>query len=152
MFAHLSKVRGRSIQAVRKALTTCAQMLDHAVNLDLIELNSASTIKSSTIGADSSPPRQHWLCREEVASFWQGLSEGGVHPAQSNCFRLILLIGVGHGEATGMAWEQIIGNKWSIPASNTKNGKEHTVTLHKMSLEILAHHQHRLISRISLFP
>jgi hypothetical protein len=65
-------------------------MLDHAVNLDLIELNSASTIKSSTIGADSSPPRQHWLCREEVASFWQGLSEGGVHPAQSNCLRLIL--------------------------------------------------------------
>ncbi|GKR46280.1 hypothetical protein KAM483_36140 [Aeromonas caviae] len=38
-----------------------------------------------------------------------------------------------------MTWEQVIGNKWIIPASNTKNGKEHTVTLHKMSLEILAH-------------
>ncbi len=139
LFAHLSKVRGRSIQAARKALTICAQMLDHAVNLELLELNPARTIKPSTIGAEAPPPRQRWLCREEVASFWQGLSEGGFHPSQSNCLRLILLTGVRRGEATGMTWEQVIGNKWIIPASNTKNGKEHTVTLHKMSLEILAH-------------
>jgi len=139
LFAHLSKVRGRSIQAARKGLTICAQMLDHAVNLELIELNPARTIKPSTIGADAPPPRQRWLCREEVVTFWQGLSEGGYHPAQANCLRLILLTGVRRGEATGMTWDQIIGNKWVIPASNAKNGKEHTVTLHQMALEIIAH-------------
>lgn len=139
LFAHLSKVRGRSIQAARKGLTICAQMLDHAVNLELIELNPARTIKPSTIGADAPPPRQRWLCREEVATFWQGLSEGGYHPAQSNCLRLILLTGVRRGEATGMTWEQITGNKWVIPASNAKNGKEHTVLLHPLALEIIAY-------------
>lgn len=139
LFSHLSKIRGISIQAARKGLTICAQMLDHAVNLELIELNPARTIKPSTIGADTLPPRQRWLSREEIAAFWKGLSEGGYHPAQSNCLRLILLTGVRRGEATAMTWDQIIGNKWVIPASNTKSGKEHTITLHHMVLEIIAH-------------
>ncbi|WP_339331315.1 integrase family protein [Aeromonas hydrophila] len=101
LFAHLSKMRGRSVQGARKGLTICAQMLDHAVNLELIELNPARTIKPSTIGAEAPLPRQRWLCREEFAAFWQGLSEGGFHPAQSNCLRLILLTGIRRGEATG---------------------------------------------------
>ena len=138
LFAHLSKVRGRSIQAARKALTICAQMLDHAVNLDLIELNPARTIKPSTIGAEAPPPRQRWLCREEIALFWLGLNEGGYHPAQVNCLRLILLTGARRGEATSMTWDQIIGNKWVIPASNAKNGKEHTITLHPLALDVIA--------------
>lgn len=145
LFAHLSKVRGRSIQAARKALTICAQMLDHAVNLDLIELNPARTIKPSTIGAEAPPPRQRWLCREEIALFWLGLNEGGYHPAQVNCLRLILLTGVRRGEATSMTWDQIIGNKWVIPASNAKNGKEHTITLHPLALDVIA--SQRAISR-----
>ncbi|MEA9427414.1 MULTISPECIES: tyrosine-type recombinase/integrase [Aeromonas] len=139
LFAQLSKIRGRSIQAARKALTICAQMLDHAVNLELIELNPARTIRPSTIGAEASPPRQRWLCREEIAAFWKGLDEGGYHPAQANCLRLILLTGVRRGEAIGLTWDQIIGNKWVIPASKTKNGKEHTITLHPMALEVIAH-------------
>lgn len=139
LFAHLSKVRGRSIQAARKGLTICAQMLDHAVNLELIDLNPARTIKPSTIGADASAPRQRWLSREEIAIFWQGLTDGGFHPAQANCLRLILLTGTRRGEATAMKWDQIVGNKWIIPASNSKNGKEHTVTLHPMALDIIAH-------------
>ncbi|MGL6392432.1 tyrosine-type recombinase/integrase [Aeromonas hydrophila] len=53
--------------------------------------------------------------------------------------RLILLTGVRRGEATGMTWDQVIGNKWVIPASNAKNGKEHTITLHHMALEIITH-------------
>lgn len=145
LFAHLSKVRGRSIQAARKALTICAQMLDHAVNLDLIELNPARTIKPSTIGAEAPPPRQRWLCREEIAVFWLGLNEGGYHPAQVNCLRLILLTGARRGEATSMTWDQIIGNKWVIPASNAKNGKEHTITLHPLALDVIA--SQRAISR-----
>ncbi|MEH8119783.1 integrase family protein [Aeromonas allosaccharophila] len=145
LFAHLSKVRGRSIQAARKALTICAQMLDHAVNLDLIELNPARTIKPSTIGAEAPPPRQRWLCREEIAVFWFGLNEGGYHPTQVNCLRLILLTGARRGEATSMTWDQIIGNKWVIPASNAKNGKEHTITLHPLALDVIA--SQRAISR-----
>lgn len=145
LFAHLSKVRGRSIQAARKALTICAQMLDHAVNLDLIELNPARTIKPSTIGAEAPPPRQRWLCREEIALFWLGLNEGGYHPAQVNCLRLILLTGARRGEVTSMTWDQIIGNKWVIPASNAKNGKEHTITLHPLALDVIA--SQRAISR-----
>ncbi|WP_077999180.1 tyrosine-type recombinase/integrase [Edwardsiella tarda] len=145
LFAHLSKVRGRSIQAARKALTICAQMLDHAVNLELLELNPARTIKPSTIGAEAPPPRQRWLCREEIAAFWLGLNEGSYHPAQVNCLRLILLTGARRGEATSMTWDQIIGNKWVIPASNAKNGKEHTITLHPLALDVIA--SQRTISR-----
>jgi integrase len=50
-----------------------------------------------------------------------------------------MLTGVRRGEAIGLTWDQIIGNKWVIPASNTKNGKEHTITLHPMVLELIAH-------------
>ena len=80
------------------------------VNLDLIELNPARTIKPSTIGEAPHHANVGYVVKKSL-SFWQGLSEGGFHPSQSNCLRLILLTGVRRGEATGMAWEQIIGNK-----------------------------------------
>ncbi len=138
LFTHLSKIRVKSIQGSRKALTICAQMLDYAVNLDLLELNPARTIKPSTIGADTLSPRQRWLCREELVTFWQGLNDHGYHMAQTNCLRLILLTGARRGEAVAMEWNQIVGNKWVIPASNAKNGKEHTITLHPLAMDIIA--------------
>ena len=139
LFTLLSKVRAQSLQDARKALTICAQMLDHAVNLELIELNPARTIKPSTIGAEAPAPRQRWLSRDELALFWQGLNSGDVHTIQANCLRLILLTGARRSEATDMRWEQVYGNQWVIPADKAKNGKEHTITLHPLALDILAH-------------
>nr|WP_223940165.1 tyrosine-type recombinase/integrase [Aeromonas caviae] len=46
-------------------------------------------------------------------------------------------IRIRRGEATGMTWDQVMGNKWVIPARNAKNGKEHTVVLHPLTLEII---------------
>lgn len=52
---------------------------------------------------------------------------------------------VGHFYIGGDTWDQIIGNKWVIPASNAKNGKEHTITLHPLALDVIA--SQRAISR-----
>lgn len=38
-------------------------------------------------------------------------------------------------EAVNMRWEQINGNRWTIP--ETKNGKSHIVTLHPLALSLL---------------
>ncbi|MCV5003835.1 tyrosine-type recombinase/integrase, partial [Escherichia coli] len=55
--------------------------------------------------------------------------------AIANALRLIILTGVRRSEAVNMRWEQINGNRWTIP--ETKNGKSHIVTLHPLALSLL---------------
>lgn len=145
IFTQLSKVRVKSIQGARKALTICAQSLDLAVNSGLIELNPARTITPSTIGAEATPPRQRWLSREELVAFWHALdNDTRIHPTHANILRLIVLTGARRGEVMKAKWSDITGDKWVIPADNTKNGRSHTVTLCPLALEILD--KQRLIS------
>lgn len=138
IFTQLSKVRVKSIQGARKALTICAQSLDLAVNAGLIELNPARTITPSTIGAEATPPRQRWLSREELVVFWHSLdNDTRIHPTHSNILRLIILTGARRGEVMKAKWSDITGDKWVIPEENSKNGRGHTVTLCPLALEIL---------------
>ncbi|HBS3677568.1 integrase arm-type DNA-binding domain-containing protein [Klebsiella quasipneumoniae subsp. similipneumoniae] len=139
MFNYLAKLRKQTISGAKKSLTILQQALDYAVNTGIITINPSRTIRPSDIGATAAAPRQRWLEREEVAAFWAGLEKGGAHPAQVNCLKLILLTGARRTEATEMRWEEIVGNKWIIPAERSKNSKSHTITLHQMAQDIIAH-------------
>ncbi|QIG33653.1 site-specific integrase [Leclercia adecarboxylata] len=139
LFNHLAKLRKQTVSGTKKTLTILQQSLDYGVNTGVIAINPSRTIRPSDIGATAAAPRQRWLEREEVVAFWKGLEETGAHPAQVNCLKLILLTGARRTEATEMRWHELVGNKWIIPAERSKNSKSHTITLHQMALDVIAH-------------
>ncbi|HID1852793.1 TPA: tyrosine-type recombinase/integrase [Escherichia coli] len=160
LFAHLSKVRQSSAEGVRKGLIILNMTLDHATLQGLIELNPARLLKPAMFGASMAKPRERWLLQDELQRLWKTLEEatagggsvstGGKGIASSvvlshaiaNTLKLIILTGVRRSEAVKMRWDQINGDRWTIP--ETKNGKSHVVTLHPLALSILK--KQRIIS------
>ncbi|EFM0185734.1 tyrosine-type recombinase/integrase [Escherichia coli] len=160
LFAHLSKVRQSSAEGVRKGLIVLNMTLDHATLQGLIELNPARLLKPAMFGASMAKPRERWLSQDELQRLWKTLEEatagggsvstGGKGIASSvvlshaiaNTLKLIILTGVRRSEAVKMRWDQINGDRWTIP--ETKNGKSHVVTLHPLALSILK--KQRIIS------
>ncbi|NUD21345.1 integrase arm-type DNA-binding domain-containing protein [Escherichia coli] len=139
LFNHLTKLRKQTISGTQKALTIFQQSMDYAVNTGVISINPSRTIRPTDIGATAPAPRQRWLEREEITELWNGLNETGAHPAQVNCLKLILLTGARRSEVSEMKWGEIIGDKWIIPSERSKNSKSHTITLHQMAQDIIAH-------------
>ena len=151
LYDHFRKVATK--EGARKGLIVLNMCLDHAVLLGHIEINSARLLKPAMFGASMPPPRERWLTRDELRLLWAALDQatdgagavavGGRGIASSvvlslsvaNCLRLILLTAVRRSEAVGMRWEQINGERWTIP--ETKNGRAHVVTLHPLALEII---------------
>ena len=151
LYDHFRKVATK--EGARKGLIVLNMCLDHAVLLGHMEINPARLLKPAMFGASMPPPRERWLTRDELRLLWAALDQatdgagavaaGGRGIASSvvlslsvaNCLRLILLSAVRRSEAVGMRWEQINGDRWTIP--ETKNGRAHVVTLCPLALEII---------------
>ncbi|HDN9015616.1 TPA: integrase arm-type DNA-binding domain-containing protein [Aeromonas salmonicida] len=153
LYEHFRRVE--TAEGARKGLIVLNQCLDHAVLQGHIEINPARLLKPAMFGASMSPPRERWLTRDELRQLWGALEQatagggsvaaGGrgiasnvvLSLAVANCLRLITLTAVRRSEAVGMRWEQINGDRWTIP--ETKNGRAHVVTLCPLALEIIEH-------------
>lgn len=151
LYEHFRRVE--TAEGARKGLIVLNQCLDHAVLQGHIEINPARLLKPAMFGASMPPPRERWLTRDELRRLWAALEQatagggsvaaGGRGIASSvvlslavvNCLRLITLTAVRRSEAVGMRWEQINGDRWTIP--ETKNGRAHVVTLCPLALEII---------------
>ena len=151
LYDHFRKVATK--EGARKGLIVLNMCLDHAVLLGHMEINPARLLKPAMFGASMPPPRERWLTRDELAMLWAALEQattgagsvaaGGRGVAASvvlslsvaNCLRLITLTAVRRSEAVGMRWDQINGDRWTIP--ETKNGRSHVVPLCPLALEII---------------
>ncbi|MGU5582444.1 MULTISPECIES: tyrosine-type recombinase/integrase [Aeromonas] len=125
-------------EATRKSLVLLNQILDRAVDQGHIELNPARTIKPAKVGGSMGAPRDRHLLVDELRMLWRTLGDAEASAtslAVADCLRLIMLTGVRRSEAAGMRFDQIDGDRWTIPV--TKNGRAHVVTLHPLALEIL---------------
>ena len=156
LFSYLEEVRKNTREAARKGLILMNQILGYAINKGHIKENPARLIKPKEVGATMGAPKDRWLTSDELRLLWQALDKA-THPEQysandglrlasnvilspsvANALRLIILTGVRRGEACQMKFTQITdGNKWTIPADNTKNGRAHVVTLHPLALELI---------------
>ncbi|WP_337063655.1 tyrosine-type recombinase/integrase [Raoultella ornithinolytica] len=153
IYEHLIRVRKNSVEGVRKGLILLNMTLDHAALQGFIDHNPARLLKPAMFGASMGKPRERWLPQDELQMLWKALDEAGfggggvasggrgiassviLSQAIANALRLIILTGVRRSEAVNMRWEQINGDRWTIP--ETKNGKSHVVTLHPLALSIL---------------
>ncbi|MGE6167792.1 tyrosine-type recombinase/integrase [Aeromonas media] len=151
LYEHFRRVE--TAEGARKGLIVLNQCLDHAVLQGHIEINPARLLKPAMFGASMPPPRERWLTRDELRQLWGALEQatagggsvaaGGrgiasnvvLSLAVANCLRLITLTAVRRSEAVGIRWEQINGDRWTIP--ETKNGRAHVVTLCPLALNII---------------
>lgn len=151
LYEHFRRVE--TAEGARKGLIVLNQCLDHAVLQGHIEINPARLLKPAMFGASMPPPRERWLTKDELRLLWaaleQATSGGGavaaggrgiasnvvLSLAVANCLRLITLTAVRRSEAVGMRWDQLNGDRWTIP--ETKNGRAHVVTLCPLALEII---------------
>lgn len=164
LYEHFRKVT--TAEGARKGLIVLNQCLDHAVLQGHIEINPARLLKPAMFGASMSSPRERWLTQDELRQLWWALEQaiqggcsiaaGGrgiastsvLSLAMADCLRLICLTGVRRSEAVGMRFDQINGDRWTVP--ETKNGRSHVVTLHPLALKIIER-QRALSSGIFVF-
>ncbi len=86
-------------------------------------------------GADGKRKRR--LKHNEIASFWHACDVIGWPFGLA--FKLLLLTAARRNEVSAMRWREIDieRGEWTIPASRTKNGLEHIVSLPQQTLAIL---------------
>jgi integrase len=72
----------------------------------------------------------------ELAAVWNGAGDDDF----GRIVRLLILTGQRRTEVGGMRWQEIDRTKatWTIPATRAKNGREHTLPLTPLALDIIA--------------
>jgi integrase len=73
---------------------------------------------------------------DEVRLLWTATEN--LTPSLRAIYRLGLITGQRPGEISGMTWDEIDGEWWTIPGRRTKNGREHRVYLTQAARDELA--------------
>lgn len=86
-----------------------------------------------------SKPRDRVLSADEIRTIWEALPSAKMWASTQRILRLCLVTAQRVGEITGMERGEIDFERqlWTIPASRSKNGREHTVPLSGMALDII---------------
>ena len=79
--------------------------------------------------------RERVLTDNEIRVIWKVSADMG---AFGRAVRLMLATGQRRSEVGDLAWREIEGNLWTIPAERTKPGRAHLVPLSLLALSILA--------------
>jgi integrase len=137
--------RGARVHANRTA-SMLKQMFQYAVERGMIESNPCADIRRRTVGGTETP-RDRNLGPDEIRSFWTwieptaDLKRGkqlGIGMPLAVALKLLLVTAQRRGELNKARWEQVdLGaSVWTIPAANSKNGKEHRVPLSTLAVEL----------------
>lgn len=85
--------------------------------------------------------RSRVLSNEEIKMLWDALAldnkEIDVYHLTKLALKMILLTGQRPGEVCGMAWKEIEGDWWTVPAERMKNQEPHRVPLNRMTLAVI---------------
>jgi integrase len=82
--------------------------------------------------------RERVLSSDEIYSFWHGLDAAGMKPGTKLALKLALVTGQRIGEVCGAEKRELDLDKadWLIPASHSKNGRQHAVPLSALAVEL----------------
>lgn len=80
--------------------------------------------------------RDRYLVDEELAIVWQACD--ALRKPFAAMVRLLILTGQRRGEVAGISWQELDRGRtiWILPASRTKNGREHVLPLGPQCMEI----------------
>lgn len=112
------------------------QMFRFAVDRDLLDHDPTASIRKSKIGGKD-VERDRVLGEEEITTLAKLAPDAGLLPSSEAAIWIALSTCCRIGELMNARWENIDlkAGSWLIPAEDSKNGKAHTVTLSKFSVE-----------------
>jgi integrase len=101
------------------------------------------TLQNPASGLDRNKetPRERVLSADDLRVIWAQLHDDEF----SRIIKLLLLTGQRRTEVAGLRWSELDLDRsvWKLPASRTKNGREHLVPLSDLALEIIEQVQRR---------
>lgn len=128
----LDDVRDRAPVTANRLHGRLTRLFNFACERGVIEVSPCTRMRKTL-----ESPRDRVLSDDEIRAFWGGLEGTGMLTGTALALRLILATGQRPGEVAGMAWSELDGDSWTIPASRAKNGRAHRVPLCPMALDLL---------------
>jgi integrase len=130
--------RGAPIQANRVA-ALLSRLFRFAVDEELIPANIAAQLPKPGAEIASRPEAEREVkpyTDDEIAAIWRATAT--LAPAPRSLYRLGLITGQRPGEIGDMAWSELAGEWWTIPAERAKNNRSHRVFLSPVAVKALA--------------
>jgi integrase len=115
--------------ARNRARSALSSFFAWAIAEGLLDANPVT----GTLKAEEGGSRERVLSRDEIVALWRGLGEDPF----SEIVRLLLLLGQRRDEIGELQWSEIDKKQIILPASRTKNGREHILPLSPQALAIL---------------
>ena len=113
-----------------RLLAILRQAFKYAVEAGYIAESPIAGLSRKLVGG-AEKARDRVLTDEEIRALW---CTGAQH---TSLLRFLLLTGQRIGETQIATWEDVDGNRWTIPAKNTKNSREHWVALPRQAEALL---------------
>lgn len=143
----LDLVEAKAAEAPRAAeimLRVARQLLAYAVDREVIPASPVADLKPSSIKTKQYPrglPKvvgDKVLDPVEIKAFWNGVEASGMDRLTALALKMVLITGQRPGEVAGMAWSEIDGDRWTIPADRRgKTEQRHVVHLTATAVAIL---------------
>lgn len=130
------KLLSRGVKRQAKvAFSSIRQMFRFAVVREIVEIDPTASISKTRIGGQNIE-RERFLTDEEVQQLVKQLPDANLVPTTEAAIWICLSTCCRISELLNAEWKDIdlSSKKWRIPASNSKNGRPHTVYLSEFSI------------------
>lgn len=135
--ALIDKVANRAPGQAGNVLKAGQQIFEYALQREWVEIQPFLDITKAVKKAVSKP-RERALEDQEIRQAWNEISQCSATESVKRALKLILVTAQREGEVVQMHRSQIDDDRWwTIPATVTKNKREHRVYLTDMALELI---------------
>ncbi|WP_170607861.1 tyrosine-type recombinase/integrase [Ruegeria arenilitoris] len=131
--APITAIQAKTPQQARKLRSAIAGVLTQARKGGLLPKGFAIT-PSMLPEVDTAKPRTWHPGTKDLRAFLEATTEMG---DVGKALRLIALTGVRLREAVEMRWDEVEGNRWTIPAERMKANRPHVVILSDAAMAVL---------------
>jgi len=135
----LDKIVDRGARTMANhTMSIMKQMFQFGVERGIVTVNVCAAIKKKSVGGIEKI-RDRNLSFKEIKDFWLKIESFPTYKSVPIALKILLITAQRRGEIATAEWHHIDlqRNKlWTIPAANSKNGKEHHVPLSPIALEL----------------
>lgn len=129
-------IRKRAPIGANRVQGVLVRMFNFASERGIIEFSPLAGMRRG-----KEKPRARVLTDDEIKSFWNALSfereDIDIYRLTKLALKAILLTGQRPGEVAGMAWKELEGDFWNIPAERMKGKEPQRVPINPMLREII---------------
>lgn len=135
--AMLERVGKRSPGMVANVQKACRAVFDYALQREYIDYNPFLSL-TKVVPELKYNPRDRVLNEDEIRHVWKAIDEGTGDAATKRALKLVLVTAQRPVEVAGLAFSEVRGDTWCIPAARAEKGKrDHCVYLTATARELL---------------